>query len=139
MSDDLNARVASLRTGVAALRRDLPAIEWRTGQILGLLAELADVVGELATGGGAPAVAGVAPGVAGKPAVEDRRTQLDRLSWMACRALPEGLEGVRRDAEICRMLEQWGVSRDELVALGYARAEVLVTPAARRSKAASVR
>lgn len=138
MRNDLNARVASLRAGVGALRQDLPAIEWRTGQILGLLAELADVVGELATAG-VPAVAGVAPGAAGKPAPEDRRKQLDRLAWMACRALPKGLEGHLRDAEICRMLEQWGVSRDELCELGYVRAEVLVTPAARKQRAVCVR
>lgn len=135
--NDVGKRLDSVRSSLAALRRDLPAVEYRTGQILTVVSELAELVAELATAGGGSASTPAAK-AAGKPA-EDRKQTLDRLCWMACRALPAGLDGERRDAEICRALEAWGLSREELAALGYKRAEVLVTPAARRSKVACVR
>jgi hypothetical protein len=125
-------RAASVAAAVAKLRSDLPAIEWRTGQMLAQLAELAEIVAELAGGAAAQQVAVGTAGLAAvaKPA-EDRRKVLDQLAWMACRALPAGLDGSRRDAEICRILEGWNVTREELAVLGYA-AEPIVLPVRRQ-------
>jgi hypothetical protein len=128
---DVKAKLESIRTSVNRLRDQVPGTDWQQAATLKALAELSEILLELAAG--TPAAA-----VAGKPA-EDRGQQLQRLSWMACRVLPAGLDGELRDAEICRILERWNVSRDELCALGYTRAEVLVTPAARRARAACVR
>jgi hypothetical protein len=134
VANDVTERLGSLRASVAALRREVPAIEWRTGQILGVVSELADLVAELAAAGSASLPAAT---LATKPA-EDRKEQLGRLAWMACRVLPAGLEGVRRDAEICRILESWHVSREELRQLGYSVSERVVIPAPKRNRSGCV-
>jgi len=113
---DVTMRLESVKAGVQRLRDQVPGTDWQQASALKLLAELAEIVGQLAAGG----AAGIGPTSAvGKPA-EDRRQMLERLAWMACRALPQGLDGSRRDAEICRILEGWNVSREELAGLGYA-------------------
>lgn len=137
MANDVTERLGSLRASVAALRREVPAIEWRTGQILGVVGELADLVAELAAAGTASPAAASPSTLATKPA-EDRKEQLGRLAWMACRVLPVGLEGCRRDAEICRILESWHVSREELRQLGYSVAERVVIPAPKRNRSGCV-
>jgi hypothetical protein len=109
---DVNVRLESLRASLAALRKDLPAVEWRTGQMLSAVAELADLVGQLA------AAAGNKPAATERPA-EDRSNTLQRLVYQACRAVKPGLDGVQRDAEMCRILRAWSVTERELKDLGY--------------------
>lgn len=112
---DVNERLESLRASLAALRKELPAIEWRTGQILNAVAELTDVVGQLAAAAGGEA----SPATQAARVPEDRGKTLERYLYQAARAIAPGLEGPRRDAEIRRILRAWNVSDKELAGLGY--------------------
>lgn len=116
MSSSLTDRAASVAASVARLRQDVPAIEWRTGQLLAQIADLAGVVQELAA----------APHKQTSPAIRtaandhvDRDKELQRLSFLACRALAPNLEGTIRDKEIARILAAWGVTATEIAYLGY--------------------
>lgn len=114
---DVTARIASVSMAVAKLRADLPAIEWRAGQVLAQLAELAAIVGELAAGAAEtttqprPVIRTAANG--------DRRKELQRLAYLACRSLPPNLDPNVRDTEIARILGKWGVTANEITELGY--------------------
>ena len=114
---DLKTRIESVQSGIERLRDQIPAIEWQQGTLLKLVAELAGIVQELTSGE-------VKPDRLGKPSAPDRSAVLARLSWQACRAVPAGLDGKARDAEICRILRAWSVVPSELVQLGYARADL---------------
>ncbi len=113
----LTERVASVRTAIKALRDDLPAIEWRTAQMLGHIQTLADLVAEVASG--ATEAAAVTATADRERKASERAATVDHLLWLAVRALPPGLAGERRDAEVCRVLASWGVTAGELQARGY--------------------
>ena len=113
----MKLRIESVQSGIERLRDQVPATEWQQNTLLKLVAELAGIVRELASGEVAKT------DKQGKPLVPDRSAVLARLSWQACRAIPAGLEGQARDAEVCRILRAWNVVQSELVELGYARAD----------------
>lgn len=115
---DVKAKLAAIRAAVDRLREQVPTIEWDKAGTLRLLGELTDAVAELAGDSGPQAAARTGSGV-----VPDRKAVLARLAWQACRALPPGVTGEARDAEICRIMRAWNVSAAELVELGYERAE----------------
>jgi hypothetical protein len=115
---DVTARIESVSAAVSKLRADLPAIEWRAGQMLAQLGELAAIVGELAAGAGSVQTSPTA--VADREREQSRRqATIEHLAWLACRGLPPGLIGPDRDAELCRVLPRWGVTDRELRGLGY--------------------
>jgi hypothetical protein len=115
----LTDRAASVAASVARLRQDVPAIEWRTGQLLAQLADLASIVQDLAS-------TAAADNTTPRPVIRtaakdhvDRDKELQRLSFLACRALAPNLEGTIRDKEIARILAAWGVTATEIAYLGY--------------------
>lgn len=115
---DVTQRVASVQAAVGKLRAELPAIEWRAGQMLAQIAELAAIVGEVASGAGqaAPRPTDVADTLR---EANRRAATVEHLLWLACRGLPRDLEADRRDAEVCRVCMQWGISEQELSERGY--------------------
>lgn len=110
---DVKTRIESVQAGIDRLRDQIPAIEWQQATLLKLLAEMAAIVKEVAGGEVAKT------DKQGKPLVPDRSAVLAKLSWQACRAIPPGLDGEARDAEICRILRSWNVSTSDLLQLGY--------------------
>lgn len=120
MSEDLKAKTNSLELAIEAMRRDVPAIEWRTGQLLAKLAELAAIVGELAAD-----TATEVPVLDRERENHDKATRrkatVEHLLWLACRSLPVGVTDKARDAEVRRVMLAWGVTERELADLGYGR------------------
>ena len=115
---DLTARMASVQTSIAAIRKDVPAIEWRAGQMLAALSELAAILGDLVATDRLPGE--VHPVCEEEQHNRDtrRRATVDHLLWLACRSLPADGHS-SRDSEVPRILTAWGVTSQELLALGY--------------------
>jgi hypothetical protein len=112
----MTTRLDSVQTSIAAIRKDLPATEWRAGQMLSALAEMTGIVGDLAAT------------QAGKPACQAeanerdtrRKATVEHLLWLACRALAaDQVDAQHRDGEVRRILLAWGVSETEFKGLGY--------------------
>jgi hypothetical protein len=116
---DLKAKTNSLETAIEAMRRDVPAIEWRTGQLLSKLAELAAIVGEMVSSTSTEATA--APDTARElhDKTTRRKATVEHLLWLACRSLPVGVADEARDLEVRRVMLVWGVTEYELGLLGY--------------------
>ena len=109
---DVTARVESVQKTLVRLRSELSATEWMTGQVLTLVGELAAIVQETCA-------ANADVPVRKQQATYDRREALNRLLYQACRSLPPGIEGERRDTEVMRILRAWNVTSAELAQLGY--------------------
>lgn len=115
---DVTARISSVSAAVATLRQDLPAIEWRAGQVLAQVGELAAIVAELAAGSPGSEASPAAVATAEREASR-RVATVEHLLWLACRSLPPGLDGPARDREVCRVLKAWGITDQELTERGY--------------------
>jgi hypothetical protein len=114
---DVTAKVASLAAGIEGIRRDVPAIEWRTGQLLAKLAELTAIVAELAGTKSAEEPARTEREIHDK--ATRRKATIEHLLWLACRSLTPGVADEARDQEVRRVLASWGVTKFELKLLGY--------------------
>lgn len=106
-------RVDSILKAIDALKMQVSSQDWQQANTLRLIGELAAVVRDLAAGGTEQAIAASA----GRP--PNRKGEVDKLLWMAVKALPPGTDPQRRDQLVRHALKEWHVSEQEMAALGY--------------------
>lgn len=108
-------RVVEIQTGLQRLRGELPRDEWKLGAVIQAVTDLCGAIRELGL-----STCDETPQTA-RPN-KDRKSELDKLLWMAVKALPPGTGPDQRDELIRHVLASWHVSDRELATLGYGKA-----------------
>ena len=81
---DVTTRLASVQTGLARLREQVPAIEWQQATLLKLVAELAAIVAELRPSSDAPQAG---DGTVTRRKIQSREDQIKGMAYQACAAV----------------------------------------------------
>lgn len=113
---NVNERLDSVIKAIEGLKHQVPATDWTQANTLRLVGELANICRELASTGTGETLQ------PGQRIVKNRKGELDKLLWMAVKALPPGTGPERRDAFIQHVLTSWNVSASEMATLGYGKA-----------------
>jgi hypothetical protein len=113
---NVTERLDQIGKAIEALKNQVPSTDWLQANTVRIVGELAEVLRDVAAGDCAQVEA--LPGRVAK----DRKSELDKLLWMAVKALPPGTGPDQRDELIRHVLASWHVSDRELATLGYGKA-----------------